>query len=69
VVSNTASVRLGVEYFEFDGKLKLNIIKADGDDTSQPERAGLIAKFFKAKNNIYLDFLEFVVQQQGGKNV
>lgn len=68
-MSNSTSVRLGVEYFEFDNNLKLNIIKADGENTSQVERAGLIVEYFKTKNNIYLDFIDFIVKKQGVKNV
>ncbi len=68
-LANSTSVRLGVDYFEFDNNLKLNIIKADGEDTSQVERAGLIVKYFKSKNNIYLDFVDFIVKEQGVKNV
>jgi len=68
-MSNSTSRRLGVDYFEFDNNLKKNIIKSDGEDTSQIERAGLIVKFFKSKNHIYLDFINFIIKEQGGKNV
>jgi len=68
-MSNSTSRRLGVDYFEFDNNLKKNIIKSDGEDTSQIERAGLIVNFFKSKNNIYLDFINFIIKEQGGKNV
>ena len=66
-MGNSTSVRLGVDYFEFDSKLKKNIIKADGEDTSQVERATLIVKYFKAKNNVYIDLVEFIVREQGIK--
>ena len=66
-MGNSTSIRLGVDYFEFDNNLKKNIIKADGEDTSQVERAALLVKYFKAKNNIYLDLIEFIIKQQGVK--
>jgi len=68
-MSNSTSRRLGVDYFEFDNNLKKNIIKSDGEDTSQIERAGLIVNFFKSRNHIYLDFINFIIKEQGGKNV
>lgn len=68
-MGNSTSVRLGVDYFEFDMNLKSNIFKADGENTSQIERANLIVEYFKSKNNIYLDFVDFIVKKQGVKNV
>ena len=68
MASNTTSVRLGADYFGFDSNLNKNIIKAEGEDTSQPERASLLVKFFKTNNPIYLEFIEFIVKEQGGQN-
>lgn len=68
-MNNGRSVRLGNEYYDFDNNLKKNIFKADGEDTSQIERARFIVKYFKSKNNIYLDFIEFIIKEQGVKNV
>jgi len=67
-MSNSSSVRLSMEYFEFDKKLKKNIFKADGEDTSQVERATFLVKFFKFKNNTYNELIEFIINQQGIKN-
>ena len=64
-MGNSTSIRLGADYFVFDNNLKKNIIKADGEDTSQVERATLIVKYFKTKNNIYLDFIKFIKEIQG----
>jgi len=64
-MSNSRSVRLGIDYFEFDANLKKNIFKSDGEDTSQIERASFLVKYFKANNNIYLDFIEFITKIQG----
>ena len=64
-MGNSTAIRLGVEYFDFDSNLKKNIIKADGEDTSQVERASFIVKFFRAENNIYKEFVSFIVKQQG----
>jgi len=68
-MSNSASVRIGVEYFEFDKKLQKNIIKADGEDTSQVERSSFLVKFFKLNNNIYNELITFIINQQGVENV
>lgn len=67
-MSNSRSVRLGNDYFEFDSNLKKNIFKSDGEDTSQIERATFIVQYFKSKNNIYLDFIEFITKKQGKEN-
>jgi len=66
-MGNSTAIRLGVDYFEFDRNLKKNIIKAEGEDTSQVERATLLVKYFKTNNNIYLDFIEFITKMQGNK--
>jgi len=66
---NSASVRIGVEYFDFDKRLQKNIIKAEGENTSQVERASLLVKFFKSNNNIYNELVTFIIKQQGVENV
>ena len=66
-MSNSTSVRLGVDYFDFDKNLMKNIIKAGGEDTSQVERATLLVKYFKTENNIYLDLIDFIIKEQGVK--
>jgi len=64
-MSNSTSVRLGIDYFDFDKNLMKNIIKAGGEDTSQVERATLLVKYFKTENNIYLDLIDFIIKEQG----
>ena len=64
-MSNSTSVRLGINYFDFDKNLMKNIIKAGGEDTSQVERATLLVKYFKTENNIYLDLIDFIIKEQG----
>ena len=68
-MANSTSVRIGIEYFDFDKRLQKNIIKADGENTSQVERASLIVKFFKSNNNIYNELITFIIKQQGVENV
>ncbi len=67
-MGNSTAIRLGVDYFEFDHNLKLNIVRKEGEDTSQVERASYIVKYFKTKNNIYLDFVDFITKEQGVEN-
>jgi len=68
-VGNSTAIRLGSDYFGFDNNLMKNIIKSGGEDTSQVERASLIVKYFKSNNDIYLDFINFIINEQGVKNV
>lgn len=67
-MNNSTSVRMGVDWIEFDNKLFKNIIKAGGENTSQVERASLIVKFNKSRNDIYNELIEFILKNQGAEN-